>query len=205
MPVSFTLGNTNTPLLPPHFVSNLCITTELSSTELASWVQAIGSILAILAATGVAIWQSHQQHKNALAVHREESRHARQEAAKSLLVLCRNCARASAHFAAELSTRDAIHLVASGEKHFDFEELTALRDAAASLQIHQLPDVLIGPAMALGATIRQLRQTIEIAIRDHRRMDAESFANLFRVLGEMTASLTATTHDVQTEVDHLRG
>jgi len=185
-------------------MNTLCITTNLSSAELASWVQAIGSIAAILAATGVAIWQSRQQHKIALAVHREESRHARREAAKSLLVLCRNCARASAHFTAELSTRDAIYQVASGEKHFDFEELTALRDAAASVQLHQLPDVLIGPAMALAATVRQLRQTIEIAIRNHRKLDAEGFDNLFRVLAEMTASLTATTRDVQNEVDQLQ-
>lgn len=185
-------------------MNTLCITTELSSTELASWVQAIGSIVAIIAAAGIAIWQSRQQHKIALAVHREESRHARREAAKSLLVLCRNCARASAHFAAELSSRDAIYAVASSEKHFDFEELTALRDAAASVQLHQLPDVLIGPAMALAATVRQLRQTIEIAIRDHHKIDAAGFEALFRVLSEMTASLNATTQDVQNEVDQLQ-
>jgi hypothetical protein len=91
----------------------------------------------------------------------------------------------------------------SAEKHFDFEELTALRDAAASVQLHQLADVLIGPAMALAATVRQLRQTIEIAIREHHKMDAESFENLFRTLGEMTASLHATTQDVQAEVSRL--
>ena len=185
-------------------MNTLCIITELSSTELASWVQAIGSILAILAATGVAIWQSRQQHRIALAVHREESRYARREAAKSLLVLCRNCARASAHFAEELSSRDAIYAVASGEKHFDFEELTALRDAAASVQLHQLPDVLIGPAMSLAATVRQLRQTIDIAIREHRKTDAAGFDDLFRVMSEMTASLNATTQDVQNEVDQLQ-
>lgn len=181
----------------------LCVTTNLTSAELASWVQAIGSILAILAAAGIAVWQSRQQHRSALALHREESRHARREAAKSLLVLCRNCARASAHFASELSSREAIYRVARGEKHFDFEELTALRDAAASVQLHQLPDVLIGPAMALAATVRQLRQTIEIAIREHPNMDAESFADLFRTLAEMTASLSATTQDVEAEVGKL--
>ena len=185
-------------------MNTLCFATGLSSSELASWVQAIGSIIAILAATGVAVWQSRQQHKTALAVHREESRHARRESAKSLLVLCRNCARAAEHFSAELSSREAIYLVASGAKHFDFEELTALRDAAASVQLHQLPDVLIGPAMALAATVRQLRQTIEIAIREHRKIDADGFANIFRVLGEMTRSLNATAQDVQREVDLLQ-
>jgi hypothetical protein len=182
---------------------NLCVTTDLTSSELASWVQAIGSIVAILAATLIAVWQARRQHASALTVHLEERRHARREAAKSLLVLCRNCAQASAHFTAQLSSRDAIYAVASAEKHFDFEELTALRDAAASVQLHQLADVLIGPAMALAATVRQLRQSIEIAIREHHKMDAESFENLFRTLGEMTASLHATTQDVQAEVSRL--
>jgi hypothetical protein len=171
---------------------------------MASWVQAVGSIIAILAAAGIAVWQSRQQHRSALALHREESRHARREAAKSLLVICRNCARAAEHFASEISSRDAIYQVASGEKHFDFEELTALRDAAASVQLHALPDVLIGPAMALAATIRQFRQTVEIAIREHRKMDAESFDNLFRTLGEMASSLLATTQDVQIELNRLQ-
>lgn len=185
-------------------MNSLCVTTDLTSAELASWVQAIGSILAILAAAGIAIWQSRKQHASALAVHREESRHARHEAAKSLLVLCRNCYRAAAHFASELSSREAIHLVATGEKHFDFEELSALRDASASVQLHQLPDTLIGPAMALAATVRQLRQTVEIAVREHHRMDAESFSNLFKTLGEMTDSLSATTEDIQVEVAALQ-
>ena len=171
---------------------------------MASWVQAVGSVIAILAAACIAVWQSRQQHTSALALHRAESRHARREAAKSLLVICRNCARAAAHFAAELSSRDYIYKVASGEKHFDFEELTALRDAAASVQLHALPDVLIGPAMSLAATIRQLRQTVDIAIREHRKMDAESFENLFRTLDEMASSLSATTQDVQIELDRLQ-
>lgn len=119
-------------------------------------------------------------------------------------MICRNCARAAEHFASEISSRDAIYQVASGEKHFDFEELTALRDAAASVQPHALPDVLIGPAMALAATIRQFRQTVEIAIREHRKMDAESFDNLFRTLGEMASSLLATTQDVQIELNRLQ-
>ena len=184
-------------------MSTLCFSTELSSAELASWVQAIGSIVAILAAAFIAIWQARKQQDIALAVHREESRHSRREAAKSLLVICRNCANAAAHFTAQLATRDAVHSAASGETHFDYEELTALRDAAASLQLHQLPDVLIGPAMALAATIRQLRQTVDIAFREHSRMDADQFSKLFRTMAEMTESLRGTTDDVQQQINQL--
>ncbi|MBP6900628.1 MAG: hypothetical protein KBC73_11095 [Burkholderiaceae bacterium] len=159
--------------------------------------------MAIIAAALIAIWQARKQQDNALAVHREESRHARREAAKSLLVICRNCANAAAHFTGQLSTRDAVHAAATGETHFDYEELTALRDAAASVQLHQLPDVVIGPAMALAATIRQFRQTVDIAFREHRRMDGDQFTKLFRTLTEMTESLRATTGDVQQQVNQL--
>ena len=122
------------------------------------------------------------------------------EAAKSLLTLCRNCSRASAHFASELSSRDAVHTIASGEKHFDFEEMVALKDAVSGVPLHQLPDVLISPAMALAATMRQLRQIVEVAVREHRTMDAEQFANFFRTMAEISKSLAATTSDIQTEV-----
>ena len=181
-------------------MSLLCITTEMTSAEWASWVQAIGSIAAILAAASIAIWQSRAQHRSAMLLHRAEQRHMSLEAAKSLLALCRNCSRASAHFAAELSTRDAVHMIASGEKHFDFEEMTALKDAVSGVPLHQLPDVLVSPAMALAATMRQLRQTVEMAIREHRNMDAGQFRDFFRTLSAMSESLAATTGDIHAEV-----
>ncbi len=40
-------------------MGKLCISTNLSSAELAAWVQAIGTIVAISAAIGIAWWQNH--------------------------------------------------------------------------------------------------------------------------------------------------
>jgi hypothetical protein len=182
-------------------VNSLCITTELNSSEMASWVQAIGSILAILFAAGIAIWQSRAQHRSALLTLRAEQRHAGLEAAKTLFALSFNCSKAARYFADQLKSRDAIYEVARGERHFDFAELVALRDAASGIPLHQLPDVLVSPAMALAATMRQLRQTIDIALTKHSSMDGEDFTRLFLTLKEMVVSLTGTTEDIGIEVD----
>ena len=43
-------------------MNTLCFASNLTSTEWAAWLQAIGSILAILGATGIAVWQARKQH-----------------------------------------------------------------------------------------------------------------------------------------------
>ena len=85
-----------------------------------------------------------------------EQRHARLEAGKTLLTLCTNCANAANHFCEEFCDRNSIYTIATGEKHFDFEELHALQNGFAGIPLYQLPDVLVSPAMVIAASLRQL-------------------------------------------------
>ena len=82
-------------------MQELCFISGMTSSEWASWVQAIGSIAAIFGAAGVAIWQSNKQQKNSLALLRTEQRLTRTELARALLTLSTNCQRAIAHCAAQ--------------------------------------------------------------------------------------------------------
>lgn len=68
-------------------MNELCFLSNLTSSEWASWVQAIGSIGAIFGAACIAVWQSKQQHKASLDVLRTEKKIARTELAKALLSL----------------------------------------------------------------------------------------------------------------------
>ena len=79
----------------------------------AAWVQALGSVAAIVGAAGVAIWQAHKQHKNSLDLVRGE----RQHFAYALLV---QVAEHSTRF--EYTTR----------KLMEFGPQTALPDVANS-------------------------------------------------------------------------
>ena len=71
-------------------MNTLCFSTSLTSAEWAAWVQAVGSILAILGAAGTAVWQARKQHNNALALHLAEQGHVRTELSKTLSVLAQN-------------------------------------------------------------------------------------------------------------------
>jgi len=178
----------------------LCFTTDLTSSDLAAWVQAVGTIVAVLAAAAIAVWQSKKQHQSALALHKEEQRHARLEQAKTLLALCHNCTKAANHFSSQMCDRESVHKIASKETYFDFRELQALQNATTNIPLYSLPSTLLTHAMVLGATVRQFKQTIDMAIELHRQMDADQFQELFKTLGEMNDSLELTCGDIEAAV-----
>lgn len=175
----------------------LCLTLDLTSTEWAAWVQAIGTIVAVLGAAAIAVWQSKKQHQSALALHKEEQRHARLEQAKTLLTLCQNCTKAAKHFSAQMHDRESVYTIASRETYFDFGELQALQSATTNIPLYSLPSTLLTDAMVLGATVRQFKQTIDMAIELHRTMDADQFQELFNTLGAMNESLASTCGDIE--------
>jgi hypothetical protein len=186
-------------------MNTLCITAKLSSAELAAWVQAIGSILAIIAAFLVAILQSRFQHKNALALRKEEKRDARLEITRTLLTLARNCAKAVAFISAKLSNREAIHNIAVGIEYLDIGELQSINTYLLGIPLHSLPDILVSPVMIINSTIRQCLAKVEMALKFHREMDSAAFEDLFRVFGEMNESLKATCDDIEAEVKRIQG
>lgn len=178
----------------------LCFSTNLTSSELASWVQAIGSILAILAAATIAIWQSKKQHKSALALLIEEQKNNKIEKAKALLTICQNCTKAAKYYASEMNNREAIHLIAYKDKYVDFGELQTLQNSTSNIPLYSLPSALISHAMILGATMRQFKQNIENVLRTHEQINANQFKEFFEYSEEITKSLELTCNDIESEV-----
>ncbi|HRH80249.1 MAG TPA: hypothetical protein PLW81_04320 [Thiobacillaceae bacterium] len=186
-------------------MTTLCLVTDLTSSELAAWVQAVGSIAAILGSVGIAIWQASKQHKSALAVHSAEQRSAREEVSKTLSVLATNCLKAMDYLNREINSSEAVYDIAEGGKYFDIFQLERLDQAIANIPLHSLPSPLVTPAMLLGATIRQHRNKVEQVLRVHRTMNANDFADFFKTLEEMKASLALTCNDINKEVSRASG
>jgi len=182
-------------------MNELCLLSNLTSAEWAAWVQAIGSIAAIVGATWIAIWQSRRQHDNSLAVMRAEHRLSRTELARTLLALSVNCSRAMEHAAKQFPDRETVHRIADEEAHFDFNELRTIENAVIGVPLHSLPHRLVPLTMILSSTVRQFREKVESALRFHRQMDATAFQDFFAVLGQMQASLSLTCKDIQVEVE----
>lgn len=185
-------------------MNNLCFVSNLTSSELASWVQAVGSIFAIIAATLIAVWQSKKQYENAQSLYENEQRHSRIELAKTLSVLGHNCEKAIRHCINQMPDREAIHKIATSEVYLDVGELRIIDNAVASIPLHSLPDSLVCHTMILGATIRQFREKVEAVIHFHRHMDADSFDGLFRTFQELGKSLELTCKDIDSEVNKVQ-
>lgn len=93
----------------------LCLSLDMTSVEWAAWVQAIGSILAIVGAVGIAIWQSRRQHRSAVELIAHEQAHQKYELATTLHTLSSNCLKAMKHLSEQVSSREKVHEIAGAE------------------------------------------------------------------------------------------
>lgn len=175
----------------------------MTSTELAAWVQAIGSMFAIFAAVMVAVWLSKRTFDNALKLQREERKQSRVELAKTLAVLSRNCAKAVNSYIDQLPDSGAIFDIAEERVYFDIQELRTIERAVGNIPLHELPSALVTHIMILSATVRQFREKIELALRLYRKMDATAFDDLFSTFQEMKSSLELTCKDIDNEIQRL--
>jgi hypothetical protein len=135
-------------------LNELCILSSMSSSEWASWVQAIGSIVAILGSVGIAVWQSKQQHKASLNLLQAEKRMARIESAKAFFSLSTGALSLLQHSAKAFPDRESVHDAAEGRKFFDFGELKVVESAVQAISLHTLPHELVRLAMIVSSTVR---------------------------------------------------
>lgn len=181
-------------------MDQLCFPASLNSSELASWVQAIGSICAIVAAALIARHQARLQHKSALDLLRVQRDTARAEAAETLAVVAKNTAKAMTHVSGQLPDRTAVYSAAEGTIRCDIGEVQRLDGYLSAIPLHELPGSLITLTLVLGSTVRQFREKTEMALRLHRQMDAAMFEDFFGTLKQMNDSVQATSKDISDEV-----
>jgi hypothetical protein len=173
-------------------MNNLCFLSNLTSTEWAAWVQAGGSILAILAAVKMALWQSKSQYRDALSLQQLELKRSRIENARILMHISKNGVLAIEHFMSQMTDRESIHKIASREKYFDFGELDHTVERSINIPIYSLPEDLVTPAMTFSATTRQFQHMVYTAIEEYREMNSDNFQELFDGFNQCHESLKST-------------
>jgi hypothetical protein len=184
-------------------MSILCFLPNLTSSEWAAWVQAIGSIAAIIGAAWIAIWQSRKQHKSSLELLRTEHKLVRIEVAQALSFLSSNAQRLLNSYTKELSDREFLHKVAERKIYYDLNELKIVEGAVHSMPLHEIPHQLVGLRMLAHSAIRQFRENIEKALEIHSTMNAAEFGKFFSVLSEIQKSLKHYCDEIQMEVTKL--
>ena len=179
------------------FYHLLPLLSTMSASDWAAWVQAIGTIVAIFGAVGIAMWQTEKQHKSALAEMREDRRQNRREAARNLLALADEALDLLHRSGQALPKWEAIMSLAQGDKHlFDVQELQVMEGALDAVQLHVLPHDLVRPARMVQAGVRRYRMALGHAIERHREMDAAQSDSALAFLGLLTKKLEKTCHDI---------
>ena len=184
-------------------MQTLCFLSNLTSAEWAAWVQALGSIAAIGGAAWIAIHQAKLQQRNALELHATEQRSAKLDTARTISVLATNSAMAMKHIAGQLKDRGAVHQAAEKLVHVDIGEIARIDTYVARIPLQTQPHSIVTLIMVLGATVRQFKEKVEMALRLHRQMDGAMFEDFFKTLGELNASIMATCRDIDAEVKRL--
>jgi len=183
-------------------MNELCFLSNLTSGESAAWVQAVGSVIAIIAAAWIAIHQASLQHKNALELHKIEKRTEQIDIMKTLSVLAVNSSKAMKHIASQLNVndRESVRNAAEGLVPCDIGEMVRIDAYLSDIPLHTVPHSMVTLTMILGSTVRQFKEKVEMALKLHREMDVDMFEDFFRSLNEMNNSIEGTCSDIDAEL-----
>lgn len=181
----------------------LCLSTDLTSSELAAWVQAIGSIVAIAVALFVAAYQARRQFRSAQDIQAIQQQSAKKETAATLSEVAKICVTTVKFLSTEIDTREKVNFIAKGDRHFDLEQIKRLDYAITEIPVHALPSNFVLPMFLLSSVIRQFAAKVEQVLRVHSSMNSDSFDDFYRVLGEMNNSISLTSDDIAKELTKI--
>ena len=183
-------------------ISETCFLVQgLTVSDCASWVQAWGTVLAILGAFGVAAYQARSQHQSALRVFTEQQTRQRRDHLDSLTAVARAALDHFDYTHEQTKTIALLVKVANDDVYFDYGATRYLDDSIQRISLVGMPAELIPPARLLTDTFRQYRRNIDLIPVECKRMDEDDYihfsstmAKIREVLQNALAKFEAAAH-----------
>ncbi|VVD89570.1 hypothetical protein [Pandoraea terrigena] len=172
--------------------------------DIPAWVQAVGSILAILISVGIATWQARKAQSQTLFGIEQQRRADHLRSATTLIEIAKAASNVQRHVGSKFLSRAAISKAALDRLPFDMPEVLALERALNKIEIHLLPAELVTLALIVAATFRQFRIKVEMALDTHSQMDAAAFDDFFNVIMQIQESMRITVTDLENQLATLR-
>ena len=171
-----------------------------------AWVQAVGSIAAVIASGLIATIQADRQFYDS---HRLQKLERARQALRLAVAVTTVTEKAVVQVMFVIRwfnwERENIHLIGSGEKSFDRSLLEQIKNDLLSVPMHELPSgSLMYSLMSMHSITRLLKENVEKALNGHRRMDATAFESFFAMLdnAHMQMCLHFTDMDRITRLIH---
>ena len=177
---------------------------QLENGDKAGWLQAIGTILAILASGWIAAWQAKSQYKNSLKLQDIQDQNKEIVLTKSVVEIFKNSAARVRYVFDNLSTRQDVYDVAIKKKYYDFEGLNDVIESLKQIPLKDLPSpVLVTAVMRLISGIRQLDIQVDKAIAEHSKMDSSDYNEFFQTLLQIKDSTAMTYEETKEYLNSL--
>ena len=179
--------------------------TPASSSDAAAWVQAWGSIGAIVFSVLVAWWQMNRARKQTLYAIEQQRKADNLRMANTLLEIAKSALKLQKHVTGKLDSREKIHFAAQDNRlPFDMPMVYTMERQLDRIALHDLPANLIAPALLIAETFRQVKIKLEIVFDTHRKMDAAMFEDFFATVKSMEESMSATIADLENQLEQMR-
>ncbi|MGJ3704596.1 hypothetical protein [Variovorax sp. AFSI2.2] len=149
--------------------------------ELAAWVQAVGSVAAIIA-TGIYVQWQHQ-----LEVERKgiEDLQARRRRLEVIVELSRATKSSVRWVQQQLMDRETVHDTAEGRLYLDRRVVAELGTLLSAIPLHELEDPTVAnEVLSLLHSARKMSGLVDDLLRLHRVLDAQMFENAFIALAQ---------------------
>lgn len=165
----------------------------------AGWVQAIGSILAILYAVKISTDQSRRQFEDARRLQRIDQANAALSVSKSTIAIASNVRSSLASLIDQFGhSRTTVMVLADRDSTFDRRVVSEMRSDLEAIPLHELPSSrLVTELLALRSIIQKATVRIEAALDNSRTMDGHDYQMFFDHLDRAYADFN--THLRETE------
>lgn len=149
-----------------------------------AWVQAVGSIAAVIASGMIATIQADRQFYDA---HRLQKLERAKQALRLAVAVTTVTEKAVVQVLFVIRwfnwDRETIHQISTGARSFDRSLLEQIKNDLLSVPLHELPSgSLMYSLMSMHSIARLLHENVEKALNGHRQMDANAFASFFAML-----------------------
>jgi hypothetical protein len=167
---------------------------------LAAWVQAIGSILAIVAAFAIGNHQTRVQVKLA----RIAAANGDVQSAETMTYLTGAALRAVQQGRGRLDQREKVQEAAEGKFSSMYRELEAFERVLSDIPAYRVSPKVLRQALIIASNIRQFRLKVAMALEHHRKMDADEFAAFFSMMEAIESALKQSEEEATKMCDECR-
>lgn len=167
---------------------------------LAAWVQAIFSVVAIIAA----IELSRLQFRHAQRLQLQQLKAEGVTVAEAIEKISAVAVNVVAYTCSHLRDRSIVEKIIQGNQHFDLQALLDVESALNSIPKHQISSELVAYVFMLSGTVRQVRELAQRTLRRFESIDDIFFNELFESLTKLQLSLSKTNDDIIGAVKVMR-